>query len=109
MPVSTSDKGDWAAKRRAGVPSSCRREQSANDGLRSVVAALTVRAARLHAPTGSGEESMTLDHRFREAEARLFARGGLHPEESFLDLASAGCGRGCSVSEPGRCWCCCTG
>ena len=32
---------------------------------------------------------MKLDHRIREAETRLFARSGLQPEESFLDLASA--------------------
>ena len=32
---------------------------------------------------------MSLDHRIREAETRVFARGGLQPEESFLDLASA--------------------
>jgi len=32
---------------------------------------------------------MKLDHRIREAETRLFARSGLRPEESFLDLASA--------------------
>ena len=32
---------------------------------------------------------MNLEHRIREAEARLFARSGLQPEESFLDLASA--------------------
>lgn len=32
---------------------------------------------------------MKLDHRIREAETRLFARGGLQPRESFLDLASA--------------------
>jgi pimeloyl-ACP methyl ester carboxylesterase len=32
---------------------------------------------------------MKLDQRIREAETRLFARSGLQPEESFLDLASA--------------------
>ena len=32
---------------------------------------------------------MKLDHRIREAETRLFARSGLQPEESFVDLASA--------------------
>jgi pimeloyl-[acyl-carrier protein] methyl ester esterase len=32
---------------------------------------------------------MTLDHRIREAETRLFARHGLQPEESFLHLDSA--------------------
>lgn len=32
---------------------------------------------------------MEADHRIREAEVRLFARGGLQPEESFLDLNSA--------------------
>jgi hypothetical protein len=32
---------------------------------------------------------MKLDHKIREAETRLFARGGLQPEESFLDLDSA--------------------
>jgi pimeloyl-ACP methyl ester carboxylesterase len=32
---------------------------------------------------------MKPDHRIREAEARLFARSGLQPEESFLDLSSA--------------------
>jgi pimeloyl-ACP methyl ester carboxylesterase len=32
---------------------------------------------------------MTLDHRIREAETRLFARHGLQPEESFLRLDSA--------------------
>jgi pimeloyl-ACP methyl ester carboxylesterase len=32
---------------------------------------------------------MKLDHRIREAEAQLFARSGLWPEESFLDLPSA--------------------
>ncbi len=32
---------------------------------------------------------MSLDHRIREAETRLFARSGLQPEESFLDLPSA--------------------
>jgi pimeloyl-ACP methyl ester carboxylesterase len=32
---------------------------------------------------------MTPDHRIREAEASLFARTGLQPEESFLDLSSA--------------------
>ena len=32
---------------------------------------------------------MELDHRFREAETRLFARSGLQPEESFFDLPSA--------------------
>jgi pimeloyl-ACP methyl ester carboxylesterase len=31
---------------------------------------------------------MQLDQRIREAEARLFARGGPQPEESFIDLAS---------------------
>ena len=33
---------------------------------------------------------MDIEHRIREAEARLFARGGLQPEESFLDLGAAG-------------------
>ena len=33
---------------------------------------------------------MKLDDRIREAEARLFARYGLRPEESFADLAGAG-------------------
>jgi pimeloyl-ACP methyl ester carboxylesterase len=33
---------------------------------------------------------MKLESRIREAETRLFARSGLQPEESFLDLASAG-------------------
>jgi pimeloyl-ACP methyl ester carboxylesterase len=33
---------------------------------------------------------MGLDHRIREAEARLFAGYGLQPEESYLDLAAAG-------------------
>jgi hypothetical protein len=28
-------------------------------------------------------------HRIREAEARLFARGGLQPEQSFLSLDAA--------------------
>ena len=32
---------------------------------------------------------MNLDQRIREAEARLFARSGLQPEESFVDLGSA--------------------
>jgi pimeloyl-ACP methyl ester carboxylesterase len=32
---------------------------------------------------------MELDHRIREAERALFARYGLRPEESFLDLPSA--------------------
>jgi pimeloyl-ACP methyl ester carboxylesterase len=32
---------------------------------------------------------MKLDHRIREAETRVFARYGLRPEESFLDLAAA--------------------
>ncbi len=32
---------------------------------------------------------MKLDQEIRAAETRLFARGGLHPEESFLDLNSA--------------------
>jgi pimeloyl-ACP methyl ester carboxylesterase len=32
---------------------------------------------------------MKSDHRIREAETRLFARSGLQPEESFLDLDSA--------------------
>jgi pimeloyl-ACP methyl ester carboxylesterase len=31
-----------------------------------------------------------LERRIRDAETRLFARSGLQPEESFLDLASAG-------------------
>jgi pimeloyl-ACP methyl ester carboxylesterase len=31
---------------------------------------------------------MKLDHRIREAETRLFARSGVQPEESFLDLTS---------------------
>ena len=30
---------------------------------------------------------MKLDQQIRDAETRLFARGGLQPEESFLDLA----------------------
>jgi pimeloyl-ACP methyl ester carboxylesterase len=33
---------------------------------------------------------MKLDHKIQEAETRLFARGGLQPEESFLDLYSVG-------------------
>src|SRR5215468_4411059 len=33
---------------------------------------------------------MKLDHRIQQAETRLFARYGLRPEESFLDLAEAG-------------------
>ena len=33
---------------------------------------------------------MDLDQRIREAEARLFMRSGLQPEESFVDLGSAG-------------------
>jgi pimeloyl-ACP methyl ester carboxylesterase len=33
---------------------------------------------------------MKLDHKIQEAETRLFARGGLQPEESFLDLDSVG-------------------
>jgi hypothetical protein len=32
---------------------------------------------------------MNLDDRIREAETRLFASGGLEPDESFVDLASA--------------------
>lgn len=32
---------------------------------------------------------MNLDQRIREAEARLFKRSGLQPEESFVDLGSA--------------------
>ena len=32
---------------------------------------------------------MKLDHRIREAETRVFARYGLRPEESFLDLGAA--------------------
>jgi pimeloyl-ACP methyl ester carboxylesterase len=32
---------------------------------------------------------MKLDHAIRDAETRLFARTGLQPEESYLDLASA--------------------
>ena len=32
---------------------------------------------------------MEFDHRIREAETGLFARHGLRPEESFLDLPSA--------------------
>ena len=32
---------------------------------------------------------MKLDHRIREAETRLFARSGVQPEESFLDVAPA--------------------
>jgi pimeloyl-ACP methyl ester carboxylesterase len=32
---------------------------------------------------------MNLDQRIREAEARLFMRSGLQPEESFVDLGSA--------------------
>ncbi|HEX7265937.1 MAG TPA: alpha/beta hydrolase [Streptosporangiaceae bacterium] len=32
---------------------------------------------------------MRLDHRIREAETRLFARNGVQPEESFVDLTSA--------------------
>jgi hypothetical protein len=43
---------------------------------------------------------MKPDHRIREAEARLFARSGLQPEESFLGLRSAKVqlrgGAGCS-------------
>jgi pimeloyl-ACP methyl ester carboxylesterase len=35
------------------------------------------------------QESMSPDHKIREAETRVFARSGLQPEESFLDLASA--------------------
>ena len=33
---------------------------------------------------------MSLDDRIRAAETRLFARSGLQPQESFVDLASAG-------------------
>ena len=33
---------------------------------------------------------MNLDRRIREAETRLFARSGLQPQESFVDLAAAG-------------------
>ena len=33
---------------------------------------------------------MALDDKIRAAEARLFARAGLRPEESFHDLSSAG-------------------
>ena len=33
---------------------------------------------------------MDLDQRIRDAEARLFTRSGLQPEESFADLGSAG-------------------
>jgi pimeloyl-ACP methyl ester carboxylesterase len=36
-----------------------------------------------------GKKSMNLDRRIREAETRLFARSGLKPQESFLDLAAA--------------------
>src|SRR5215475_8270398 len=32
---------------------------------------------------------MKLDHRIQRAETRLFARSGLRPEESFLDLSAA--------------------
>ena len=32
---------------------------------------------------------MNPEHRIREAETRLFARSGLQPEESFLDLGLA--------------------
>src|SRR5579862_819566 len=32
---------------------------------------------------------MNLDRRIREAETRLFARSGLQPKESFLDLATS--------------------
>jgi pimeloyl-ACP methyl ester carboxylesterase len=33
---------------------------------------------------------MRAEHRIRQAETRLFARSGLQPEESFVDLASTG-------------------
>ena len=32
---------------------------------------------------------MNLDHRIQQAETQLFARYGLRPEESYLDLATA--------------------
>jgi hypothetical protein len=32
---------------------------------------------------------VNLDQQIREAEARLFMRSGLRPEESFVDLGSA--------------------
>jgi hypothetical protein len=32
---------------------------------------------------------MRLERRIRQAETRLFARSGLWPEESFVDLGSA--------------------
>src|SRR5580692_1675908 len=36
-----------------------------------------------------GDETVNLDQRIREAEARLFKRSGLQPDESFVDLPSA--------------------
>ena len=45
---------------------------------------------------------MKLDQRIREAETRLFARSGLQPEESFLDLASAKVRLRCSASGQAR-------
>jgi hypothetical protein len=45
--------------------------------------------ARMVSAARKEGKTMELDHRFREAETRLFARSGLQPEESFFDLPSA--------------------
>src|SRR5580704_18901330 len=39
--------------------------------------------------TRQGDETVNLDQQIRDAETRLFARSGLRPEESFVDLSSA--------------------
>jgi pimeloyl-ACP methyl ester carboxylesterase len=39
---------------------------------------------------GASEGKVKLDHRIREAERRLFARFGVQPDESFVELVAAG-------------------
>jgi pimeloyl-ACP methyl ester carboxylesterase len=48
----------------------------------------TAGRATVPAAGKEGREKMRLDQWIREAETRLFARGGRQPEESFVDLAS---------------------
>jgi pimeloyl-ACP methyl ester carboxylesterase len=49
---------------------------------------MTTRPAQAPAAR-QGDETVNLDQQIRDAEARLFMRSGLQPEESFVDLSSA--------------------
>jgi pimeloyl-ACP methyl ester carboxylesterase len=57
--------------------------------LPAVIAGSATCAKNTELDAAGKRQKMKLEHRIRDAEARLFERCGLQPEESFVDLASA--------------------